>query len=136
MKNQGYSGTPLVRKLGIKEGFKVGIVNKPPNYNRLLSYLPEKVRESELGKRDLDFVQLFVTNRSECKKLILETNGKICKNGVIWVSWPKKASKIQSDLDENIIRDIALMEVLVDVKVIAIDKIWSGLKLVYRLKDR
>lgn len=131
----GYSGTPLIRKLGIKEGFKIKLVSEPSNYFELLGSLPDKVKKSSTGK-DFDFIHFFVKKGSLYEKQLVVLKNEIKKDGMIWVSWPKKSSKVETDMNENIVRDTALAIGLVDVKVCAVDEIWSGLKLVYRLKDR
>lgn len=130
----GYSGTPLVQKLGIKPGFKMKVVNEPDGYWDWISPLPgDVVSTAKLG---LDFVHLFVTSRKKYETEVLKLRDKLKPHGMIWISWPKKASKVETDLDENAIRDFALKNKLVDVKVCAVSEIWSGLKLVIPVKDR
>ncbi|WP_373232136.1 hypothetical protein [Cohnella sp.] len=133
----GYSGTPLVKKLGIKEGSRVLFINEPINYFTLLGEIPtvEKMNRN-LSSNDIDFVHLFSKSQDELFSLLKEFKGKINDSGMIWVSWPKKASKIITDLSEDNIRRYALSIDLVDVKVCAIDEVWSGLKLVIPLKNR
>ena len=133
----GYSGTPLVKKLGIKPGFQISLINEPEDYLSLLTGLPQGVKiHKNLNYADLDMVHLFVNSRGLYDHLLNQAKRAIKKSGTIWVSWPKKASAVPTDLTENIIRDTALEMGMVDVKVCAIDAVWSGLKLVYRLKDR
>lgn len=131
----GYSSTPLIKKLGLKETDKVILINQPVDYYQLLG-----IKEGSLviaGKAEAaDFVHIFAKGSEEYINNLLESKKRLKKDGMIWISWPKKASKILTDLTENIIRDIALANGLVDVKVCAVDDTWSGLKLVYRLKDR
>jgi hypothetical protein len=132
----GYSGKPLVEKLGIKEGFKIAIVNSPAGYKSLLGSLPAKVRVAKASDGQLDFIQVFSREKVILKREIPALRMQIASNGMIWVTWPKGASKLETDLNENIVREIALANGLVDVKVCAVDETWSGLKLVIRLKDR
>jgi hypothetical protein len=133
----GYSGTPLVRKLGFKEGFRVGLVNPPKGFRRELSPLPNnvKITEGHLPK-PLDLILLFTDSQRTLKIEFPILARKLSANGMLWVAWPKKASAVATDLTENDVRQIGLDEGLVDVKVCAVNEIWSGLKFVYRLKDR
>ncbi|MEL6974195.1 MAG: DUF3052 domain-containing protein [Bacteroidota bacterium] len=135
--NAGYSGTPLAKKLGIKEGFHIVLYNVPEHYFELFSDLPEDlVRLDSPTGESADFVHAFLTTykalqeQSEFFKSILK------KNGMLWVSWPKGSSKIQTDLKRDMIREHLLDVGLVDIKVAAVDENWSGLKFVYRKKDR
>jgi hypothetical protein len=136
METTGYSGTPLAKKLGIKQGFKIRVFNQPDYYYGLFSDLPAGIRELRDKKLKKDFIHYFAKNTAQLSKDIKQLRQEIEENGMIWVSWYKKSSKIETDLNENIIREIALSNGLVDVKVCAIDENWSGLKLVIRLKDR
>ena len=136
MKSAGYSGTPLVKKLGIKQGFKIRIINPPDYYFTILIDLPPDLHQLTNKKLKKDFIHYFAKTESQLNKDIKQLRQEIEENGMIWISWPKKAAKMETDLNENIIRDIALSNGLVDVKVCAVDEIWSGLKLVIRLKDR
>jgi len=132
----GYSATPLLKKLGIKPGFDVAFVNAPENFVEQLD-LPSEVNVRSLSKaRDLDFILFFVKSQRILTTAFAQYPLKIKPNGMFWVSWPKKTSGVQTDVTENIVRDIGLAAGLVDVKVCAIDDVWSGLKFVYRLKDR
>jgi len=132
----GYSGTPLVHKLGIKAGFKMRVIDPPPNYWDLLGTLPDNVSIGEPDEGRFDFIHVFVADRARLEEQLGELRARIAPAGMIWVSWPKKSSQVATDLSEPIIRDLALGSGLVDVKVCAIDAIWSGLKLVIRLRDR
>lgn len=132
----GYSGKPLADKLGIKEGFKVSIVNPPPGYKSVLGHLPSRVRVTKPTEGQLDFIQIFSRQRSTLEQEIPALRMQMASNGMMWVSWPKGSAKVATDLNENIVREIALANGLVDVKVCAVDETWSGLKLVIRLKDR
>jgi len=132
----GYSGTPLVKKLGIKPGFEVAFVNAPEDFVKQLD-LPADVNvRSHSTSKDLDFVLVFVKSQKILTTALTQYSRKIKPNGMLWVSWPKKTSGVQTDLTENIVRDIGLAGGLVDVKVCAVDHVWSGLKFVYRLRDR
>lgn len=130
----GYSGTPLVKKLGIKEGFKILVVNRPDHYFDLFDNLPEVKDGSE--DETVDFIHFFTKEREELEEQLSVLKERVKRDGMIWVSWPKRASKIPTTVDENLVRSAALQIGLVDVKVCAVDEIWSGLKLVYRVKDR
>lgn len=130
-----YSSTALVKKLGIKPGYSVMVFNEPKGYWDWLAPLPEDINVKTKGK-DVDFVHWFVKENKIFEKEFQNKKGLLKKDGMMWMSWPKKASKVETDLNENIIRDFALKNGLVDVKVCSVDDIWSGLKLVYRLADR
>jgi hypothetical protein len=132
----GYSGTPLSKKLGINPGARVCIVNADPGYTKLLEPLPENVSIVRNESLDLDLVHGFVTRRAELIDLISKFKKRIKQNGAIWVSWPKKAAKIATDVTEDTVREVALPLGLVDIKVCAVDEIWSGLKLVIRKENR
>jgi hypothetical protein len=132
----GYSGTPLIKKLGIKDNFKVAFVNAPENFVAQLE-LPAAVNVKRISQsKALDFIQVFVTRQTVLTTAFAQYPPKMKSNGMLWISWPKKSSGVQTDLNENIVRDIGLAVGLVDVKVCAVDEVWSGLKFVYRLKDR
>ena len=132
----GYSGTPLVKKLGIKAGSALYLYKPPNEYFDWVSPMPEKtvVRARLTGQ--VDFVHIFALHSDAFQREFDRCQKHLHKDGMLWVSWPKKSSKIRSDLDENIIRDYGLKRGLVDVKVCAVSDIWSGLKFVIRLKDR
>lgn len=130
----GYSATPLIKKLGIKEGMQVITANEPTDYWDLLGNLPDI--HLNKSKKEVDFIHLFVTHQKDLEREFLKRKAQLKKDGMLWISWPKKAAKVPSDLDENIIRAYGLNEGLVDVKVCAVSDIWSGLKFVYRVKDR
>ena len=135
MPTAGYSGTPLAQKLGIKDGFHISLINTPDYYLDLFSDLPPTLY-FESDTAGVDFIHLFTKSKAEYESLLPSLKGQIKPNGMIWVSWPKKASKIETDMTEDIIRNYALKIGLVDVKVCAVDEIWSGLKLVIPVKDR
>jgi hypothetical protein len=131
----GYSGTPLLKKLGVKDDFKVAFVNAPEGYVNALE-LPAAAIVSSRSKRPLDFVQLFVKNRDELERKFPQYSAKLTPSAMFWISWPKKSSGVATDLTEDVIRAIGLANGMVDVKVCAVDDIWSGLKFVFRLQDR
>ena len=131
----GYSGTPLVKKLGIKPGFNIAFVNAPPGYANELD-LPTDVSINTRSDKPLDFAQLFVKSEKKLKTKFSEYANRINASGMLWVSWPKKSSGVSTDLSENLVREIGLAAGLVDVKICAVDEVWSGLKFVFRLKDR
>jgi hypothetical protein len=130
----GYSGTPLIKKLGIKPGYRVLFVSPPGNFGSLLGPLPDRAATARTGT--LDFAILFVKSEADLRKKFPELRDRLESNGMLWVSWPKKTSGIASDLTEGVVRTYGLDAGLVDVKVCAIDDTWSGLKFVRRLKDR
>ncbi|MCA9194331.1 MAG: DUF3052 family protein [Planctomycetales bacterium] len=132
----GYSGTPLVRKLGIKEGFRIKTKNAPVNYLRLLEPLPANVHIATTVRGTIDMWHMFISSREELNKQLVAAKSQIKPEGMIWVSWPKKASGVRSDVTEDTIREYALTMGLVDVKVCAVDEVWSGLKLVWRKELR
>jgi hypothetical protein len=132
----GYSGTPLVQKLGIKPGFRVFIVGAPEGYTELLGDLPDGVLLASATEGPFDFIQAFVRDRIALEAQFPQWRDALAKTGMLWISWPKGSSKLRGDLNDNVVREIGLDNGLVDVKVIAVDQDWSGLKFVYRLKDR
>jgi hypothetical protein len=132
----GYSGTPLQKKLGIKPGMGMAVLRAPKNYFEWISPLPPDVRITNAAVGDTAFIHVFVAERKRFEKEFRTLRKKLAKDGMMWVSWPKKSSKVPTDLDENIIREFGLQEGLVDVKVCAVDEVWSALKFVFRLKDR
>ncbi len=131
-----YSGTPLAKKLRIKEGFRVRLTSAPRNYPDLISPCPENVRMSSTLNKDVDIWHLFSKFLSELQAELEKAMAGIRPDGMIWVSWPKKSSGAETDVSENKIREIALPLGLVDVKVCAVDETWSGLKLVIRRELR
>jgi len=128
----GYSGTPLPKKLGIKAQNKVLLVDCPPSVR---AELEDSLADCEEGT-PLDFAIAFVKKQSDLKKHFTRMQKQLAPAGMFWVSWPKKSSGVASDLDENIVRKIGLDAGLVDVKVCAVDEVWSGLKFVRRKADR
>lgn len=132
----GYSGTPLVQKIGIKPGHRVILRNHPASFVKDLGKLPEGVKTSERLSGKANVVVYFTDKRAALEKDFSGLSSTIVPDGMLWVSWPKKASGKSTDLTENVVRNIGLERGLVDVKVCAIDETWSGLKFVVRLKDR
>lgn len=132
----GYSQTPLVKKLGLKEGANACILNPPAKYFDWITPLPEGAVIKPALRSNVDFIHFFVTKQPEFRTALIRAKKHLQPDGMIWVSWPKKTSGVLSDLDENIIREFGLKSGLVDVKVCAVDDIWSGLKFVIPVKDR
>jgi hypothetical protein len=128
----GYSGTPLAKKIGIKEGHRVRTWNAPADYRRLLEPLPQRVNISTRLSTDVDVCHLFARSAAELNRELPKALRSIRPDGMIWVSWPKKASGVESDVTGDTIRAAALPLGLVDVKVCAVDATWSGLKFVIR----
>ena len=133
----GYSGTPLPKKLGFKEGYRVGFVNPPNGFQKELGPLPGGVTISIARlPKPLDLILFFVDSQQKLKREFPKLAKKLSRNGMLWIAWPKKASGVATDLSDNSVRQIGLEAGLVDVKVCAVNEIWSGLKFVYRLEDR
>jgi hypothetical protein len=131
----GYSGTPLAKKLGLKAGVVV-VLNEPKGFRKLLTDLPAGVRFTDSAAKDSAAVLFFTTQRKEVEKVLPRLMKQLASDGMIWMAWPKKASGVETDITEDVIRDTALPLGLVDVKVCAIDETWSGLKLVIRVANR
>jgi len=136
MDSSGYSGTPLAKKLGIKEGFIISVLNQPEYYFQLFTDLPSDIKLVTNEKLKKNFIHYFVKEEKQLLKNIIKLKGQIEQNGMIWISWPKKAAKVATDITEYVVRNIALKNGLVDIKVCAVDQVWSGLKLVIPVKDR
>jgi hypothetical protein len=132
----GYSKTPTWKKLGIKEGMRVIHLHAPEKYLQILGRLPQGVLLENKLRKNASFIHYFTREKSGLSGDFLELKGALLPDGALWISWPKGASKVPTDLNENVVRDIGLRNGLVDVKVAAVDETWSGLKFVYRLKDR
>ena len=132
----GYSGTPLPKKLGIKEGSRIALVNAPKDFQSELGELPDNVQFINRPTKSLDIILLFVLNERALMRDFAKLAATLVSNGMIWIAWPKKSSGVATDLSEQRVREIGLNAGLVDVKICAIDDTWSGLKFVYRLKDR
>jgi len=131
-----YSSTPLAKKLGIKNGFRIRLINEPDYYFNLFTDLPNDIKILADKKPKKNFIHLFVKTLSEFEKYIHELKNEIEADGIIWVSWYKKSAKIPTDVTEDKIRATALSIGLVDIKVCAVDEVWSGLKLVIPVKER
>jgi hypothetical protein len=131
----GYSGTPLPKKLGLKPGLRVQLANAPAEVRAELRDALAQCTIAKQGDK-LDFVFLFTKARAELTREFSRMAGQLTSAGMLWVSWPKKSSGVATDLDENKVREIGLAAGLVDVKVCAVTEVWSGLKFVWRLKDR
>ena len=132
----GYSGTPLVKKLGIKSGFTIAFVHPPTGFVQGLDLPSDTITGSIRSRKPVDFILLFVKSRHELATKFSVCSAKLKPDGMLWVSWPKKASGVKTDLTDNVVRELGLSAGLVDVKVCAVDEVWSGLKFVFRLKDR
>ena len=136
MSTTGYSDTPLAKKLGIKEGFKIRLENQPDHYFQLFTDMPHDVQLINDKKPKKNLIHYFTKESTYLRRDIALLRSEIEPDGMIWISWPKKASKVPTDITEDIIRELALSNGLVDVKVCAVDEVWSGLKLVIRVKER
>jgi len=132
----GYFGTPLVQKIGIKSGDRLLLLNPPAGFDKELAPLPSEVKMASTKVAPLNVAICFAPNRKELARALPAVKPRLAQNGMVWVGWPKKASKVPTDLDENIIRDTGFALGLVDVKVCAINEVWSGLKFVIPVKDR
>jgi hypothetical protein len=133
-KPAGYSGTPLVTKLGIRPGSRIQFVEAPPDFGETLGALPDGLKHVSRGA--LDFAVIFVRRRIDLEKRFSVIRDRLEPAGTLWVGWPKKSARTTTDLTENVVREIGLNAGLVDVKVCAIDDTWSGLKFVRRVRDR
>jgi hypothetical protein len=132
----GYSGTPLAKKLGIKAGGRVFVAGAPKNYLQLLAPLPAGVTFASSLSATTDIAHIFTKQRAELEKTLRIWRRELKADGAAWVSWPKKAAGVATDITENVIRDVALPLGFVDIKVCAVDDLWSGLKLVIRKENR
>ena len=132
----GYSGTPLAKKLGIKDGFAILGINPPDNFDELLAPLPDGVTMLAAPLAEIDLIHLFTNSREELFGKLAECVRLIKQNGSIWVSWYKKAAKLPTEITEDTVREAAFPLGLVDIKVCAVDEKWSGLKLVIRRENR
>lgn len=128
----GYSGTPLVQKLGIKEGSRVFVASAPVEYRTLVAPIPRGVKFQARVNGSTDLAHIFVTREGDLRKHLTKLRATLCSEAVVWVSWPKKTSGVSTTVTEDTIRDIALPMGFVDVKVCAVNEVWSGLKLVVR----
>ena len=132
----GYSGTPLPRKLGIKEGSRVAVLAAPDDVDATLGPLPDGVVVRRRLRGPLDVVVFFTTSRAQLERRMGALRAALDPAGRLWVAWPKRASGVATDVTEDVVREVALSHRLVDNKVAAVDATWSGLQLVIRLTDR
>jgi hypothetical protein len=134
MSAAGYSGTPLPRKLGIKPGHRVLLLGAPDGFE--LGELPDGVRLVRAARGEADVIVSFHVERRDLERRIPVLRRAMVQNAGLWIAWPKQASKVPTDVNENVVRELALANALVDNKVAAIDQVWSGLRLVIRVSDR
>jgi len=132
----GYSGTPLIRKLGFKPEMRILTIDAPAEYRDWLGELPAGARLVTASSTPPTAVHLFVTRRSELARHLRALRRRLAPDGFLWVSWPKKASRVPTDITEDVIREVALPLGLVDIKVCAVSEVWSGLKLAIRKELR
>ena len=132
----GYSGTPLAKKLGIKEGFTVYCLNAPDDFEQLLAPLPADVTIIAGPQTETDIVHIFTNTRDELFRTLAESTRLIKQDGSIWVSWYKKSARLPTEINEDTVREAAFSLGLIDIKVCAVDEKWSGLKLVIRRENR
>ena len=131
------SEAPLPRKLGIKPGARVGLIGAPAGFDSTLGDLPDGVAvRRRLGREPFDVIVAFFSRRSTLERRLAGLSAALDPAGGLWIAWPKRASGVTTDVTEDVVRDLGLADGLVDNKVCAIDQIWSGLRLVYRLRDR
>ncbi|MDX6675087.1 MAG: hypothetical protein QOH11_2505 [Solirubrobacteraceae bacterium] len=136
MSPTGYSGTPLPRKLGMKEGSRVAVLDAPDEFTDTLGALPDGVTVRERLRGPLDVIVFFIVRRADLERRIDRLKAALDPAGRLWIAWPKRASKVETDMTEDVVRDVALPLGLVDNKVAAIDETWSGLQLVIRKELR
>jgi hypothetical protein len=132
MAGAGYSGTPLPQKLGIKPGMTLHVVDAPMDYGALIAPMAKKVAFATRLSKDVELLHAFVTRRDRLEDVLDRARAGLASDAIVWVSWPKKAAGLASEVTEDTVRDMALPLGFVDVKVCAVDDIWSGLKLVLR----
>jgi hypothetical protein len=136
MATAGYSGTPLPRKLGVKPGARVALINAPDGFDATLGELPENVTVIRRALRPCDLIVAFFARRAALVRRLPTLRDALDPAGGLWIAWPKRASGMATDLGEGSIRELGLRAGLVDNKICAIDETWSGLRFVYRLADR
>ena len=132
----GYSPNPLIKKLGIKEGYRCLVLNEPDHYVDLLEQIPSDTEFTDIPSGEFDFIHVFITKKQEFRQGWPDWKQSLKKTGMLWISWPKKTSELSTEIDGNYVRSEGLMGGLVDVKVCAVDKDWSGLKFMWRKEDR
>jgi hypothetical protein len=136
-RSAGYSGTPLPRKLGIKAGTRLALIGAPEGFDSTLGELPGGVAvRRRLDGAPVDVIVAFFSRRSSLERRLPALAAALVPAGGLWIAWPKRASGVATDLNDNVVRTLGLAAGLVDNKVCAIDDVWSGLRLVYRLRDR
>ncbi|MGI8737837.1 MAG: DUF3052 domain-containing protein [Candidatus Eremiobacter antarcticus] len=131
-----YSERPLIDNLGIKPHTDIAIFNAPKKVDAAFGQLPAGVTRRASLRGPLDFIHFFTASRQALQRKFAALKAALAKDGTLWISWPKTTSGVRTDLNENIVREIGLGNGLVDVKVCAVDEVWSGLKFVYRLSER
>jgi hypothetical protein len=136
MSSAGYSRTPLPKKLGIKEGARVALVGAPPEAAALVAPVPPGVVLRSQLRSEADVIVFFTRRRRELEQRFEGLVAKLERDGSLWIAWPKRASGVETDMTENVVREVALPRGLVDTKVAAISDVWSGLRLVRRLENR
>jgi hypothetical protein len=136
MATAGYSGTPLAKKLGIIAESRVTVVNEPSEFRSLLAPIPPGVTFRSSLRGHADVIVMFVTRRAEFERRLDAAGRSIFPAGGLWIAWPKRASKVPTDITEDVVREVALPLGLVDNKVCAIDEVWSGLRVVWRRELR
>lgn len=132
----GYSGTPLAKKLGIKEGFRMAMIGAPPGFEKELGTLPAGVEIISRRNKSIDLILFFAKTESDLTKDFAKLAAHLAPTGGFWVAWPKKSSGVASDLSFAIVQKVGLAVGLVDTKICAVNEVWSGLRFVIRLKDR
>jgi hypothetical protein len=132
MAGAGYSGTPLPQKLGIKAGMTLHVMDAPMDYAALIAPMGRKVAFATRLSKDVELLHAFVTRKGRLEDVLDRARAGLGPDAVVWISWPKKAANVPSEITEDTIRDMALPLGFVDVKVCAVDNTWSGLKLVVR----
>jgi hypothetical protein len=132
----GYSGAPLVRKLGIKEGQRLAFPSAPDGFRQLLGELPDRVTVKSRATGPLDVIVFFTKSRAELERRLPALRRAVDPAAGLWIAWPKRSSGVETDMTEDVARELGLANRLVDNKVCAIDEVWSGLRLVIRLEDR
>ena len=132
----GYSGKPLVQKIGIKPGYRLALASEPTDFIKELAPLTEDVIVATGGRAALDCVILFADEARTLESRVVRWAARLTPAGMLWIAWPKKASRVETDVTEALVRSTGLGAGLVDVKICAVNEIWSGLKFVRRVKDR
>jgi hypothetical protein len=132
----GYSGTPLPKKLGIRPGTRLGLIQAPDGFDGILGELPDGVHVRRTVRGPLDVIVAFFGRRAELERRLPALRNGLEPSGGLWIAWPKRASGVASDLSDSVVRELGLAAGLVDNKVCAIDQVWSGMRFVYRLRDR